>query len=1138
MATEQQRRDVRQELTDELVRLIEQGMAPWQKPWNPTAAAVALQLPQNPVTGKAYRGGNSIQLMVVASNMGQGEDPRWCTYKQAQSQGWQVKKGAKSQTIQYWKWEREEQRTHPITGQSETVAIKLDTPVPFVAAVFHASQIEGIPPYAAPSHAREQWETVALADAIVQQSGARIVHDQVDRAFYSPSADEIHLPPRAAFANELDYYEVLLHEVGHWSGHQNRLNRDLSGEFGSPSYAREELRAQLASLFLSAELGIPYQPQRHAAYQASWIEALKKDKSEIYQAASQAHQIAEYVMAMSPSLVPAAEQQVSGRQQPTPDPLVQPDGQTLGQQLVFESQAFPRTSFEQVAQALGFISPATGRDEWVKIGMAIKSEFPSEDGFALFDGWSQGGENYKASSAAATWQSINTGGGITIATLFKQALANGWQPADTLQAEMNRPAGPARSQQVEAAATQAAQQEAQNKAQNKAQKASLKLAKQEQTAAQAVEMWLAGTPDTLSPYLKRKGVASHGLRTLSNGVLLVPLVDEDGKLWNLQRILPQMPDNADTDKFYLKDGRKSGLFHVIGEIQAQRPVLFAEGYATAASLYEATGHPVVVTFDSGNLVNVAKLFRGFYPDQPMLVCGDDDVANTHNTGRSKAMEAASAIQAALVFPLAQGFTGKDFNDLHGQFGREQGTALIQGLVDQAMSLTVPTTARTANEADAQREPSAESVQREVSADSTPAHTAQTGLEDSSQAVFNTVERGQPAPEVSTRNEGVSRLEAVMARLKQQFLYADGKFYFRDKTNTLAFTDEETSFKTAHSRPEVVQAIVALAHAKGWKQLHINGSEEFSKRTWLEASLLGLQVTGYIPEPVDRALLQERLAVMAQDAAGVPVDTASPNTVAHADQTSPAVQGQTEPPPLAKMRQSESVIGGQIRTALQAQGVTDAAALSTTMASISDLLASPRAYVGVLLDHGTAPYKFNPAEKHLNYFAKLRTTHGEETIWGVDIQRTMTENRTAVGDTVLLVHQGSQPISVKVDIKDDAGQVVAQEERITQRNTWFAKSVQDLHEEAQDGVVVANAQRHEPPPAPPNHLPHASEAQASKGLEIVARAMAINQVSKDIASASIAAVAQRLREVQAGTAQFKNVRLVKAQDPKPRRSPTR
>jgi len=434
-----------------------------------------------------------------------------------------------------------------------------------------------------------------------------------------------------------------------------------------------------------------------------------------------------------------------------------------------------------------------------------------------------------------------------------------------------------------------------------------------------------------------------------------------------------------------------------------------------------------------------------------------------------------------------------------------------------------------------------SVHSDGTANPTPGLPGQTAGEDAAaQHQVNSVVNGQPGLEGTTPSAGHTLVEALMVRLKQQFLYADGKFYFRDKNNTLAFTDDGASFKTAHSLPEVVQAIVALAHAKGWKQLHIDGTPEFSKRTWLEASLLGLQVTGYVPEPVDLANLRERLAVMAQDAAIAPASAAPSmkNTVQHVDHIRPAVQAMPATSPSSGVGQDESVIGAQVRSALQAQGVTEEAALGTTLASMADLLTSPRAYVGVLLEHGTAPYKFNPSEKHLNYFAKLQTAKGEETIWGVDIQRAMTENQPAVGDTVLLVHRGSQPTAVKMDIKNDAGQVVGQEELITQRNMWFAKSVRELHEEAQEGGVVANTPSYGLHPSRPTTPPIASEAAHSKGVQIVARAMAINQVSKDIASASIAAVAQTLREVQAGSAQFKNVRLVKAQDPKPRRSPTR
>ena len=129
--------------------------------------------------------------------------------------------------------------------------------------------------------------------------GVSIHHDQHDSAYYAPASDSIHLPPRAGFARQEDYYEVALHEVGHSTGYSSRLNCNLTGSFGSPEYAREELRAQMCSLYLSAELGVPFNPERHAAYQASWIKALKEDKNEIFRAARDAELMADYVIGLS-----------------------------------------------------------------------------------------------------------------------------------------------------------------------------------------------------------------------------------------------------------------------------------------------------------------------------------------------------------------------------------------------------------------------------------------------------------------------------------------------------------------------------------------------------------------------------------------------------------------------------------------------------------------------------------------------------------------------------------------------------------------------------------------------------------------------------------------------------------------------
>ena len=136
-------------------------------------------------------------------------------------------------------------------------------------------------------------------EQILGNSGAKISHDQADRAFYSRSQDSIHLPPKESFKEPAGYYGTALHELAHWTGHPSRLNRSTLNEsyrFGDTSYAKEELRAELASVFLAAERGIPHDPQQHAAYVGSWIKALKEDKNEIFRAAHDASAATEYLL--------------------------------------------------------------------------------------------------------------------------------------------------------------------------------------------------------------------------------------------------------------------------------------------------------------------------------------------------------------------------------------------------------------------------------------------------------------------------------------------------------------------------------------------------------------------------------------------------------------------------------------------------------------------------------------------------------------------------------------------------------------------------------------------------------------------------------------------------------------------------
>jgi antirestriction protein ArdC len=165
--------------------------------------------------------------------------------------------------------------------------------------VFHASQIDGIPAFVAPTVEQAPWRRPKAAEVILRNSAA-VVRYGGERAFYSPGTDHIQLPPDHAFIGPAEWAATLLHELSHWSGHSSRLNRDLKNRFGSEAYAAEERRAELSSVFIGAEVGLPCDIPNHASYLASWITALKADKREIFRAASDAQKIADYVLAFHP----------------------------------------------------------------------------------------------------------------------------------------------------------------------------------------------------------------------------------------------------------------------------------------------------------------------------------------------------------------------------------------------------------------------------------------------------------------------------------------------------------------------------------------------------------------------------------------------------------------------------------------------------------------------------------------------------------------------------------------------------------------------------------------------------------------------------------------------------------------------
>ncbi len=215
--------------------------------------------------------------------------------------------------------------------------------------------------------------------------------------------------------------------------------------------------------------------------------------------------------------------------------------------------------------------------------------------------------------------------------------------------------------------TQAERENHQNRVQAiKAQRDSEQAQRNELAAGEAKNRFNKASSCTSHPYLNAKGVQPHGVREEADGTLLVPMRDTTGKLWNVERINP-----ADfKDKRGLSGGKRTGCFHSIGKIKDNRLVV-CEGYATGASIFEATGDAVAIAFNAGNLEPVAQALRAKYAVLQIVLAADDDYQTEGNPGLTKARDAANAVAGYLAVPDFgdnRPENATDFNDLHQTSG--------------------------------------------------------------------------------------------------------------------------------------------------------------------------------------------------------------------------------------------------------------------------------------------------------------------------------------------------------------------------------------------------------------------------------------------------------------------------------------
>ena len=269
------------EVVEKLIQQIEAGCAPWKLPWDSSASS---GLPTNPSTKRKYSGSNILTLWATQT-IESYPTSLWVGFEQAKKIGGHVRVGERcTYIIQYSQGEREND-----AGEIETYRY-LST-----KRVFNIAQCNGFD-HLVPKHESNTWEPLDEAERVLTNSGADILYGG-HRAYYSVTKDRIHLPDRDRFRSAQGAAATGLHELGHWTGHASRLNRDLSNRFGSDAYAMEELVAEIASAFVQSEIGLQADIENHASYIESWLPALRRDKTAILTAAKQASMACEFILA-------------------------------------------------------------------------------------------------------------------------------------------------------------------------------------------------------------------------------------------------------------------------------------------------------------------------------------------------------------------------------------------------------------------------------------------------------------------------------------------------------------------------------------------------------------------------------------------------------------------------------------------------------------------------------------------------------------------------------------------------------------------------------------------------------------------------------------------------------------------------
>jgi antirestriction protein ArdC len=300
----------RELIKDMIIASLKENKIPWHKPWQGGES-----MPANGITKRKYHGVNAFYLSLVCQVNG-WTDNRFCTFKQIKENGWHLVAGSKGLPIEFWFVQNKAKEG---AGDTETTPENSDEGTfkrMYVKNyyVFNASQIEGIPPL-------EKGDTVVHDEIMLNKAVGNIINFGGFKvnffgmiACFRPGLNEVEMPLRETFTSQTAYDTTLLHELSHATSIP--LKRDVLNFFGTPDYAVEELRAEIASWFMATELGCAYDSNhidQHKAYIQSWSEKIQKDQKILFKAITDAEKIRDYLFEVG-----KVEELLAGIEQPVP----------------------------------------------------------------------------------------------------------------------------------------------------------------------------------------------------------------------------------------------------------------------------------------------------------------------------------------------------------------------------------------------------------------------------------------------------------------------------------------------------------------------------------------------------------------------------------------------------------------------------------------------------------------------------------------------------------------------------------------------------------------------------------------------------------------------------------------------------